>query len=157
MAAGRDRHIGKLFTRPLEAAVSIVKDHIVVSIDASGDLILCTNTATPYAITNRSTQDKFQSSVGKTAFLNGADLGGAEIALFRSGMAELQLGSDNIAIKVGDRIICHADDDGTVNGAAAEAAHADSILTVGFAESVVGTDAGGVVLVALKLHVGDAI
>jgi len=56
MAEGRDRKIGKLFTRPLEAAVSLTKDHLVLSIDASGDLILCTNTATPYAISNRSTQ-----------------------------------------------------------------------------------------------------
>jgi len=155
MAAGRDRHIGKLFTRKLAAAVSLTKDNLVLDINASSELILCLNTTTPYAIGFRSTEDKFQRSVGKTAFLTGADID-AEIPVYRSGMAELNLGSTNLAIAIGDRIVVHADDDGTVNGAAAEATTADFLLTVGFAESVVATDAGGKVLVALRLPRGDA-
>ncbi len=155
MAAGRDRHIGKLFTRKLAAASSLVLDNLVVSINASSEVLPATNTAIPYAIAFRSTEDKFQRSVGKVAFNTGADLD-AEIPVYRSGMAELNLGSDNIAIAIGDRIIVHADDDGTVNGAAAESAVADIMLTVGFAESVVGTDAGGKVLVALRMGMGVA-
>jgi len=156
MAEGRDRSIGKLFTRKLEAATSLTKDHLVLSVNASGEVILCTNTATPYAISNRSTQNKVARTAGITSFNAGSAID-AEIALLRSGWVELELGSTNLAIAIGDRIVCHADDDGTVNGAAAEAAHADSILTVGFAEEAIAANAGGKVLVALKLHVGDAV
>ncbi len=155
MAAGRDRSVGKNFTRKLEAATSIDKDHLVVAINASGEVILATNTADPYAITYRSTQDKFQQSVGKTTFNTGADID-AEIALFRSGFAELELGSTNLAIEIGDAIVVHSDDDGTVDGAADPTTTAEKALVVGWAESAVALNAGGKVLVALDLMRGGA-
>lgn len=155
MAAGRDRSVGKNFTRKLEAATSIVKDHIVVSINSSGEVILATNTSNPYAITYRSTQDKFQQSVGKTTFNTGADIE-AEIALLRSGWVELELGSTNIAIAIGDAIIVHADDDGTVNGAADPTTTAEKALVVGWAEEAKAVDVGGTILVALDLMMGGA-
>ncbi len=155
MAEGRDYAVGGYIARPLEAAVTLLTDGLVLSIDANGDCILCTNTATPYGIANRSTQNKVSRIVGLTTFDTGALKTGG-ISVLKSGIVELTLGSDNVAIKVGDRIICHADDDGTVNGASAIAAVADILLTVGYAESVVAMDAGGVVLVNLRLESGGA-
>ncbi len=155
MGEGRNYGVGGYINRPLEAAVKLLTDGLVVSIDASGDLILCTNTATPYGIASRSTQNKVARTAGITSFDTGAERDGG-VAVMKSGIVELQLGSDNVAIKVGDRIICHADDDGTVNGGSAIAAVADILLTVGYAESVVAMDAGGVVLVNLKLEAGGA-
>lgn len=155
MGEGRDFGVGGYIVRPLEAATKIIVDGLVLSIDASGDLILCTNTATPYAIANRSTQNKVARTAGIIIFDDGAARDGG-VAVHKSGIVELQLGSTNIAIKIGDRIICHADDDGTVNGAAAISIVGDIILTVGYAESVVGTDVGGKVLVNLRLEGGNA-
>lgn len=155
MAEGRDYKVGGYINRPLEDTASLITDGLVVSIDANGDVILCTNTATPYGIASRSTQNKVARTAGITSFDTGAERDGG-VAIMKSGIIELQLGSDNIAIKVGDRIICHADDDGTVNGASAIAAVADILLTVGYAESVVATDAGGKVLVNLNLELGGA-
>ena len=155
MGEGRSFNIGQMIVRPLEAAVVLTKDALVLSIDASGDLILCVNTVTPYAIANRSTQDKVARTAGIVQFNTGAQTPGG-IPVYRSGITELQLGSTNIAIKIGDRIICHADDDGTVNGASAEGSVADILLTVGFAEEVRGTDEGGTILTSLKLPFGGA-
>lgn len=155
MGEGRDFGVGGYIVRPLEAATKLIVDGLVLSIDASGDLILCTNTATPYAIANRSTQNKVARTAGIVSFDTGAERDGG-MPVHKSGIVELQLGSDNIAIKIGDRIICHADDDGTVNGTTAAASVADILLTVGYAESVVATDAGGVVLVNLTLPGGNA-
>lgn len=162
MGEGRDYKIGKYITRPLIAAETLTKDHLVLSIDANGDVLKCTNTALPYAIATRSTQDKVARTAGLVLYKTGTQLEGAEIPMFKSGIAELPLGSDNLAIKVGDRIVVHADDDGTVNGAVAEdttsaaTLFADQELTVGYAEEVVALNAGGTVLVALKLYKGDA-
>lgn len=155
MGEGRDFGVGGYINRPLEAAVSIITDGIVMSIDANGDLILCTNTAEPYGIASRSTQNKVARTAGITSFDTGAQRDGG-VPIMKSGIVELQLGSTNLAIKVGDRIVCHADDDGTVNGAIAIAAIADILLTVGYAESVVGVDVGGKVLVNLRLELGGA-
>lgn len=155
MAEGRDFNVGQMIVRPLEAAVTLTKDALVLAIDASGDLILCDNTTTPYAIANRSTQDKVARTAGIVQYNNGAQTPGG-VPVYRSGLAALPLGSTNIAIKIGDRIIVHADDDGTVNGGSAEASVADILLTVGFAEEVVSSNAGGTVLTALKLPFGGA-
>ncbi len=155
MGEGRAFNVGQMIVRPLEAAVKLLVDALVLSIDANGDLILCTNTATPYAIANRSTQDKVARTAGIVQFNTGAQTPGG-VPVYRSGIVDLPLGSDNIAIKIGDRIICHADDDGTVNGAAAEGSVADILLTVGFAEEVKATDEGGTVLTSLKLPNGGA-
>jgi len=151
MAEGRDYNVGQYLARPLLSTVSLTKDHLVLEIDTNGKLILATNTGTPYAIASKSTQDKVARTAGITQFVTGPT---ADIAVFRSGIAELELGSTNLAIKVGDRIVVHADDDGTVNGAADEASVADILLTVGFAEEVIAVNAGGKVLVALKLPMG---
>ena len=72
MGEGRDFGVGGYIVRPLEATVSLIVDGLVLSIDASGDLILCTNTATPYAIANRSTQNKVARTAGITSFDTGA-------------------------------------------------------------------------------------
>lgn len=155
MGEGRDYSVGAYINRPLEAATSLIVDGLVLSINASGEVILCTNTAQVYGVANRSTQDKVARTAGITQFLNGAALDGG-VPVLRSGIVELQLGSTNIAIAIGDRIILHADDDGTVEGAAAIAAVADLGLTVGYAESVVAMDAGGKVLVSLSILKGTA-
>ncbi len=155
MGEGRDYSVGAYINRPLLSTASLIVDGLVLAINASGEVILCTNTTQVYGVANRSTQDKVARTAGITQFLTGANLDGG-VPVLRSGIVELQLGSDNIAIAIGDRIICHADDDGTVNGAAAIAAVADLGLTVGYAESVVAMDAGGKVLVSLSILKGTA-
>jgi hypothetical protein len=152
MTEGRAMSVGKYLTRPLEAATKLIVDNLVLSIDSSGDLILCTNTATPYAIASRSTQKKIARTVGIVDYDVGADI--APIPVFRSGLADLPLGSTNVAIKVGDAIYCHADDDGTVNGGSAPTDTSEQLLLVGYAEQVVGANAGGTVLTALAIRAG---
>jgi len=155
MAEGRDYSVGGYIARPLEAATTLLTDGLVLEIDASGDCILATNTGRVYGVANRSTQNKVSRIVGLTTFDTGALKTGG-ISVLKSGIVELQLGSTNLAIKVGDRIVVHADDDGTVNGAVDEATVADKYLTVGYAESVVAVNAGGVVLVNLTIALGGA-
>lgn len=155
MAEGRDYKVGGYIARPLEAATSLNTDGLVLEIDASGDCILATSTGRVYGVASRSTQNKIQRIVGITAYDTGADKAGG-ISVMKSGIVELQLGSTNLAIKVGDRIVVHADNNGTVNGAVDEAVVADKYLTVGYAESVVALNAGGTVLVNLTIALGGA-
>ncbi len=155
MGEGRDYGVGGYINRPLEATASLITDGLVVDIDVNGDLILAVNTGRPYGVASRSTQNKVARTAGITSFDTGADRDGG-VAVMKSGIVELTLGSTNLAIKVGDRIVVHADDDGTVNGAIDIAAVADILLTVGYAESVVAVNAGGKVLVNLKLELGGA-
>lgn len=155
MGEGRDYSVGKLIARPLLSTASLTKDHLVLEIDANGFVFPCTNTGKIYAVANRSTQDKVARVAGITQYLTGAQQGtGSFIQCLRSGLIELQLGSTNIAIKVGDRIIAHADDNGTVNGAADETLVADKYLTIGYAEEVKGSNVGGTVLVSLAIAEG---
>ena len=155
MGEGRDYAIGGYINRPLIAAETLTKDHLVLSIDANGDVLKCVNTLPAYGIASRSTQDKVARTAGITSFDIGSALDGG-ISIMKSGIVELELGSTNLAIKVGDRIVCHADDDGTVNGAAVIALVADIGLTVGYAESVVALNVGGKVLVNLTIQRGGA-
>ena len=158
MPEGRTKAIGEGYiNRKLAAGVSLVKDNLVVEIDGSGELILGTNTGTPYGIAARSSQNKLARVAGISQFD-----AAVSVPLIRSGIVDLPLGSTNVAIAIGDRIVVHADDDGTVDGAGAEDTTSaatllnDQKLTVGFAEEVKAMDAGGTVRVALKLYKGDA-
>lgn len=155
MAEGRDYAVGGYINRPLLAATSLTLDHLVLAIDANGDVDRALNTENVYGVASRSTQDKVARTAGITQYLTGANLDGG-VAVIKSGIVELPLGSTNLAIKVGDRIVVHADDNGTVNGAADEALVADKYLTVGYAEEVVALDAGGTVLVNLTMALGGA-
>ena len=154
MTEGRIKAVGGYITGQLGAAVKLTKDQLVLSRNNSGNLILATNTTVPYAIASRSTQNKVARVAGIVSFDVGAKV--APIPMFRSGFAELQLGSTNIAIAIGTRIVVHADDDGTVNGAAAESTVAHKYLTVGYAEETVALNAGGTVKTALCLPYGGA-
>ncbi len=155
MAEGRNYGVGGYINRPAEAAYTAITDGLVVQINASGEVILALNTGNVYGIANRSSQDKVARTAGITQFLTGVAITGG-VPILKSGIVELELGSTNVTIAIGDRIVVHADDDGTVNGAADETAVADKYLTVGYAESAVAQDVGGKVLVNLTIAVGNA-
>lgn len=155
MAEGRNYEVGQYIARPLEAATSLTSDGLVLEINASGEVILATNTGRVYGVATRSTQNKITRITGQTTYDTGADKAGG-VAVMKSGIVELTLGSTNLAIDIGDRIVVHADDNGTVNGAVDEAAVADKYLTVGYAESAVALNAGGKVLVNLTIALGGA-
>lgn len=138
--ADRTRSVGKNFTRALKSTTSLQEDCLVLKTDADGIVDLCDNATQPYAIAYRSTQDKFQASVGKTAYLTGADLTG-QIAMFRSGWAELPLDFNHAAINIGDPITVGAGDIGRVDKLTI-AAYTDLLLIVGWSEEKVA--AGGV-------------
>lgn len=158
MPEGRTKAIGEGYvSRKLAAGVSLSKDNLVVDIDANGELILGLDDGNHYGVAARSSQNKLARVAGISSFD-----AAVPVPVIRSGIVDLPLGSTNIAIKVGDRIVVHADDNGTVNGAADEdTTTAASLLaaqkaTVGFAEEVKAQDAGGTVKTALKLYKGDA-
>jgi len=157
MAAGRERSVGKNFTRPLKSTTKIVEDHIVVSADSAGIVDLCDNTVTPYAVTYRSTQDPILQKVGKEAFLLGSEIKG-EIPLVRSGWVEVSLDVDHSAIDVGDMLIVGPSDNGrVVKGNPATAL--EFTRRVGWAEEKIAAPGGGLrtkatVLVSLDIKGG---
>ena len=156
MAAGRDRSVGKNFTRKLKSDKSLDEDHIVL-MQTAGVIEPCDNTVIPYAIGYRSTLDKFQNSVGKETFNTGADIN-AETACFRSGWAEIPLDIDHAAIAIGDMIIVGPADIGKViKGDSTDIA--EFLRRVGWAEETVAVPGGGLrtkdtVLVALDIQGG---
>lgn len=155
MGEGRDYSVGKYISRKLASGVSLTKDHLVVEIDASGELILGTAAGKPYAVAARSTQDKLARVAGITQHR-----AAVEVPVARSGVWELPLPATHAAIKIGDRIVVGSADDGTVDvdntidTTSAATLLADLEKTVGFAEEAKAQDAGGTVLTSLSLFKG---
>lgn len=155
--AGRTVQVGQHFTRPLEDDTKIAKDDLVLSIDSSGDLILATESTIPYGIAFQSSHDKLHWRIGEEKILKGSEIP-YEIAIFRSGWADIPLAGDHVAIGIGDMVI--------VGNSAGEVDKGDTAVAaqvnrkVGWAEEAVGASASGVpaqptLRVALEIRGGS--
>ena len=163
MGSGRDITVGQNFTKKLEDATALVLDHLVLSINASNELILCDNVEIPYAIGFRSTKDRRHQTIAETKFNTGAEIG-EDIAVFRSGWATIPLDIDHGAIAVGDMMLVGGADIGRVVGEAGTGGGdpttaADLLRRVGWAEEIIAAPGAGLVtqeacLTCLDMHRG---
>jgi hypothetical protein len=163
LAVGRDRHVGKNFTKPLAAASSVQEENSVMGINASGEVDLCDNVEIPYAIYFGDSSDRIARTIGTTSYLTGANING-EVPLFRSGWAEIPLDIDHGAIIVGDMLVVGPADNGRVvgpsgTGGGDPATAADLLRRVGWAEEAIAAPGAGLrtqatVLCVLDMHRG---
>ncbi len=157
MTVGRDRHVGKNFTRELKSTTSVDEENSVLMIDTGEIVDLADNTKMPYAICFGDTTDPISLSIGNTVFLTGAQLDG-EIPMFRSGWAEIPLDIDHSALIVGDMLIVGPADIGRViKGDPTDAT--ELLRRVGWCEEVIAAPGGGLrtkatVLCVLDMHNG---
>jgi hypothetical protein len=127
--------------RELKDDTKIIEDHMIVSADNDGVVDLCTNTATPYACTTKSTKSKRKQLIGVDEYDTGADVPG-KIKLTRTGLVDLSLDVGHLAINVGDKIVVGSSDDGTVDKAP-DAWGTNDELCVAVAEEKVAVAASG--------------
>ncbi len=157
MAIGRDRSVGKNFTRALKSTTKVEEENSVMMIDTLEIVDLADNTKMPYAIFYGDTQGRIERTIGQTTYLTGAQMDG-EVPLFRSGWAELPLDIDHSAIALGDLLIVGPADIGrVVKGDPTDAT--ELLRRVGWAEEVVAVPGGGLrtkatILAVLDMHMG---